>query len=73
MAPARTLSSPHWTELSIGVVGGGIGGLAAAIALRRAGHKVTIYERSDFASEVGTQTVGWKGYFQLLGAVQVYS
>jgi salicylate hydroxylase len=53
MAPARTLSNPDWTELSIAVVGGGIGGLAAAIALRRAGHTVTIYERSDFAGEVG--------------------
>jgi salicylate hydroxylase len=29
------------------------GGLAAAISLRRAGHKVTIYERADFAGEVG--------------------
>jgi salicylate hydroxylase len=29
------------------------GGLCAAISLRRAGHKVTIYERADFAGEVG--------------------
>lgn len=29
------------------------GGLAAAISLRKAGHKVTIYERADFAGEVG--------------------
>jgi salicylate hydroxylase len=29
------------------------GGLAAAISLRRAGHKLTIYERADFAGEVG--------------------
>lgn len=35
------------------VVGGGIGGLSAAIALRRAGHDVTIYERNDFAGEAG--------------------
>ena len=53
MAPARTLSDSEWTPLDIAVVGGGIGGLAAAIALRRSGHNVTIYERSDFASEVG--------------------
>lgn len=33
--------------------GGGVGGLAAAISLRRAGHKVTIYERAHFAGEVG--------------------
>jgi hypothetical protein len=29
------------------------GGLAAATSLRQAGHRVTIYERSDFAGEVG--------------------
>ncbi|KFA61646.1 hypothetical protein S40285_09407 [Stachybotrys chlorohalonatus IBT 40285] len=42
-----------WRSLSVGVVGGGIGGMSVAIALRRAGHEVTIYERSDFAGEVG--------------------
>ncbi|KAF1834807.1 salicylate hydroxylase-like protein [Decorospora gaudefroyi] len=42
-----------WRPLSVGVIGGGIGGLSAAIALRRAGHQVTIYERNDFAGEAG--------------------
>lgn len=42
-----------WQPLSIAIVGGGIGGLAAGISLRRAGHRVTIYERADFAGEVG--------------------
>lgn len=42
-----------WKRLTVGVVGGGIGGMSVAIALRRAGHDVTIYERSDFAGEVG--------------------
>ncbi len=35
------------------IVGGGIAGLTAAIALRRAGHRVHIYERSSFNDEVG--------------------
>lgn len=48
--PAKT---NDWRELSVGVVGGGIGGMSVAIALRRAGHRVTVYERSDFAGEVG--------------------
>ncbi|RYP59455.1 hypothetical protein DL770_010192 [Monosporascus sp. CRB-9-2] len=35
------------------VVGGGIAGLSAGIALRRAGHIVNIYEQSDMKHEVG--------------------
>ncbi|KAF3061324.1 FAD-dependent urate hydroxylase [Daldinia childiae] len=42
-----------WRQLSVGIVGGGIGGMSAAIALRRAGHEVSIYERADFAGEAG--------------------
>lgn len=45
--------SSGWRQLDVAVVGGGIGGMSTAIALRRAGHKVTIYERSDFAGERG--------------------
>ncbi|KAH8649720.1 hypothetical protein BGZ60DRAFT_389662 [Tricladium varicosporioides] len=43
----------NWQQLDIAVIGGGIGGLATATSLRQAGHKVTIYERADFAGEVG--------------------
>lgn len=46
-------STYAWRHLNIGVIGGGIGGMAVAVALRRAGHSVTIYERNDFAGEVG--------------------
>ncbi|PNY23449.1 Uncharacterized protein TCAP_06609 [Tolypocladium capitatum] len=46
-------STPGWRRLDVGVVGGGIGGMSVAIALRRSGHKVTVYEKSDFAGEVG--------------------
>ncbi|KAF5137185.1 FAD-dependent urate hydroxylase [Metarhizium anisopliae] len=45
--------TPGWRRLDVGVIGGGIGGMSVAIALRRAGHAVTIYEKSDFAGEVG--------------------
>ncbi|KOS21970.1 FAD-dependent urate hydroxylase [Escovopsis weberi] len=47
------MGSMGWTRLDIGIVGGGIGGMSAAIALRRAGHSVTIYEKHDFVGEVG--------------------
>ncbi|MDH6132255.1 2-polyprenyl-6-methoxyphenol hydroxylase-like FAD-dependent oxidoreductase [Kitasatospora sp. MAA4] len=38
---------------SAGIVGGGIGGLASAIALRKAGWQVTVYERAPEFTEVG--------------------
>ncbi|KAI6781174.1 FAD-dependent urate hydroxylase-like protein [Emericellopsis cladophorae] len=47
------MASSGWRHLDVGVIGGGIGGMSVAIALRRAGHTVTVYERSDFAGEVG--------------------
>ncbi|OMP85202.1 6-hydroxynicotinate 3-monooxygenase [Diplodia seriata] len=41
------------TPLKVLVVGAGIGGLSAAIALRQQGHHVEIFEKSRLASEVG--------------------
>lgn len=35
------------------IAGAGISSLAAAISLRRAGHRVTIYERSSLNNEIG--------------------
>src|SRR6188474_3551422 len=38
---------------SVGVVGGGIGGLAAALSLHRAGFDVHVYEQAGSVSEIG--------------------
>jgi salicylate hydroxylase len=44
-------------SLEVGVVGAGIAGLAAAIALARAGHAVEVWERSQFRNETGAAIV----------------
>ncbi|KIW68488.1 hypothetical protein PV04_04430 [Phialophora macrospora] len=46
-------SEPSALSLRVIVIGAGIGGLTAAIALRRQGHVVTLLEQSRFAQELG--------------------
>ena len=46
-------SSNNFKQLEVAIIGGGIGGMAAAVSLRRAGHRVSIYERRGFDVEVG--------------------
>lgn len=52
MAASQSMSIPAG-GLKVIIVGAGIAGLAASIALRRVGHEVTILERSEFKSEIG--------------------
>ena len=40
-------------QLNIGIVGAGIGGLTAALALQRAGFRVTVFEQAPHLGEVG--------------------
>jgi salicylate hydroxylase len=40
-------------NLRVAIVGGGIGGLAAAIALRDSGHEISVYEQADQFREIG--------------------
>jgi 2-polyprenyl-6-methoxyphenol hydroxylase-like FAD-dependent oxidoreductase len=46
-------SEAHWNKRMALIVGAGIGGLAAGIALRRAGWHVKIFERAATARELG--------------------
>ena len=44
---------------SVAVVGGGIGGLCAAVALRRAGAEAVVYEQAESLGEVGAGLTVW--------------
>ena len=48
-----TTEDTHHAPLEVGIIGAGVAGLAAAIAFRRAGHHVMIYERSRLSNETG--------------------
>jgi protoporphyrinogen oxidase len=50
----------------IAIIGAGFGGLAAAWDLRRAGHRVTIYEAADFVGGLasGFREPGWDWYVE---------
>jgi 2-polyprenyl-6-methoxyphenol hydroxylase-like FAD-dependent oxidoreductase len=53
------------------IVGGGIGGLAAALSLIRAGWSVTVRERADGPPPVGTALGMWPEALQVLDALGV--
>src|SRR5450755_3902090 len=53
-------------KISIGIIGGGIGGVAAALALHRAGIEVTVYERATGFREVGAGMMLWPNATRVL-------
>ncbi|ROV99928.1 hypothetical protein VMCG_06182 [Cytospora schulzeri] len=53
VGPTSPLIDDHPHPLKVIVVGAGIGGLSAALSLRRNGHQVNIFEQSRFANETG--------------------
>jgi 2-polyprenyl-6-methoxyphenol hydroxylase-like FAD-dependent oxidoreductase len=53
-------------KLNIGIIGGGIGGVAAAVALHRAGIDATVYERATEFREVGAGMMLWPNATRVL-------
>jgi 2-polyprenyl-6-methoxyphenol hydroxylase-like FAD-dependent oxidoreductase len=53
-------------KLSIGIIGGGIGGVAAAVALDHAGIDATVYERTPELREVGAGMMLWPNAARVL-------
>jgi 2-polyprenyl-6-methoxyphenol hydroxylase-like FAD-dependent oxidoreductase len=58
-------------ERTVVVVGGGIGGLAAAVALHRRGWRVTVLERAGEFTEVGAGLSLWPNAMRALAALGV--
>ncbi len=56
---------------SIAIVGGGIGGIAAAVALHRIGVDVSVYERVDQLREVGAGMMLWPNATRVLSELRM--
>ena len=52
--------------LHVSIIGGGIGGLAAASALQRQGIQVTVFERNPELREIGAGLTLWANGVQVL-------
>ncbi|PVI05973.1 FAD/NAD(P)-binding domain-containing protein [Periconia macrospinosa] len=53
MGSEQVPDSRSAVSMNVGIIGAGIAGLGAAVALTRAGHHVEIFEKSSFKNEIG--------------------
>jgi salicylate hydroxylase len=60
-------------QLKIGICGGGVGGMAAAIALRKAGHDAEVYEQTANYQRVGADINLTPNAVRALGSLGVVS
>ena len=56
---------------SIGIVGGGIGGVATALALRQVGIDAVVYERASQLAEVGAGMMLWPNATRVLRGMKL--
>jgi 2-polyprenyl-6-methoxyphenol hydroxylase-like FAD-dependent oxidoreductase len=56
---------------SIGIIGGGIGGVAAAVALHQVGFDVSIYDREERLREAGAGMMLWPNATRVLRGLGV--
>jgi 2-polyprenyl-6-methoxyphenol hydroxylase-like FAD-dependent oxidoreductase len=57
--------------LNVGIIGGGVGGVAAGVALHRAGIDATVYERAAALREVGAVMMLWPNATRVLNDLGV--
>src|ERR1700721_2209045 len=53
-------------SINVGIIGGGIGGVAAAVALHRVGIEATVYERANELREAGAGMMLWPNATRVL-------
>jgi 2-polyprenyl-6-methoxyphenol hydroxylase-like FAD-dependent oxidoreductase len=58
-------------KFNVGIIGGGIGGVAAALALNRVGVEATVYERAPELREVGAGMMLWPNATRVLNQLGV--
>src|ERR1700735_122455 len=63
-SPIHIVMAHH--SINVGIIGGGIGGVAAAVALHRAGIEATVYERAEELREVGAGMMLWPNATRVL-------
>src|SRR5688572_29555839 len=68
-----SLGTSRWEVKGVRVliVGGGIGGMAAAIALRSAGHEPLVFERAEEVGDVGAGIVLGRSAMRVLASLGV--
>lgn len=62
----RHCATAQTRRLSAGIIGGGIGGIATAVALHREGVDVTVYERASEFREAGAGMMLWPNATRVL-------